>query len=104
MKVDISKGFDIGALHFNVVVDGPRMQGEHTFGVCCHITQTIILRDNVSADRLSATFLHELVEAVNNQFELQLPHSSICALESGLSQALKGLGIEFVIGGSNGTD
>jgi hypothetical protein len=97
MKVDISKGFDIGGLHFEVCCDGLRMQGEQRFGECSHLAQVITLRENLKPDAMSSTFIHETIEAINYQYSLELPHQSICALEVSLAQVLKSLGIEFAI-------
>jgi hypothetical protein len=97
MKVDISKGFDIGGLHFEIKSDGLRMESENRYGEYCGLLQTVTLRKELKPDNISSSFLHEIVECINYQYNLSLTHPTICAFELGLAQILKSLDIEFAI-------
>lgn len=54
-------------------------------------TNTMLLNDedHLSQDRKDETFIHEVVEILNQQFELELPHWKITALGEGLFQILR---------------
>ena len=51
--------------------------------------QKILLERKQCQEQKEATLFHEIIEAINSQLELELPHKTICALETGFYQVLK---------------
>ena len=58
-------------------------------GQCWLGKQIIFIEKRQHQDQKELTLLHEIIEALNAQLELELPHKTICALETGLYQVLK---------------
>lgn len=52
-------------------------------------TNTIRVNKNKTQSQIESTFLHEIIEAINQSLEINLEHRQITALEAGLYQVLK---------------
>ncbi|MHB8182620.1 MAG: hypothetical protein ACYDDN_02555 [Candidatus Desulforudaceae bacterium] len=59
------------------------------FGTHNGNTQVIRLNINKHPDQIASTLLHEIIEALDTNLELNLTHPQISALEAGLYQVLK---------------
>jgi hypothetical protein len=55
-----------------------------------HGTNEIFINENTSPSQQVSTLIHEIIEFINFQLELNLTHPQICGLETGLYQALAG--------------
>lgn len=60
------------------------------FGHMKHGTNEIFINENTSPSQQVSTLIHEIIEFINFQLELNLTHPQICGLETGLYQALAG--------------
>jgi len=58
-------------------------------GQCWLGKQIILIEKRQHPEQKEMTLLHEVIEALNYQLELELPHKTICALETGLYHVLK---------------
>lgn len=67
-----------------VMDDGSAALGHHKGAI-----NAIIINSSYPAEIQSMTLLHEIIEAINHNFELGLEHNQICTLEEGLYQVLK---------------
>ena len=102
IEIDVSKGIDVAGFHYSV--DGSKLAhedcvGDQKFGTCSTSYQ-IIKIDNesgFSAERISETFVHEMIEAVKQHYDRSLSHETLEKISEGIHQALKSLGIVFVI-------
>jgi len=78
----------IGGLLFRVIYtdhnDGP-LDG---YGACDIGNVTIYISEALPPKQQMSTLIHEILEAINGMYELQLNHTQICVLESGLYQVL----------------
>ena len=63
--------------------------GSGNSGLCEILHQQIFIDTDQSIERQRATLLHEIIEAVNNMLELDLPHEKISQLEVGIYSAIK---------------
>jgi hypothetical protein len=52
-------------------------------------TNRILIRDELTADNKQSTVLHEIIEALNGIYDLNLPHQTIQTLEAGIFQIYK---------------
>lgn len=66
-----------------------------TFGN--HNMNTLIIRlnRNKADSQIQSTLLHEIIEAINYNMEIELEHPQISALEAGLYQVLKDNDLKF---------
>jgi len=103
MKIDVSKGFEVGSMHYQV--DMSDKAREELIGKDCygdHLVYLKIIRvaNNLSKDQVRNTFIHECIEAVNQQYcNDKIKHDEITNMANGLSQIFKSLDIEFTKGG-----
>lgn len=51
--------------------------------------QIIFLDKKQCQEQKESSFIHEIIEAINAQLDLELPHKSIIALETGIYSVLK---------------
>jgi len=103
MKVDVSKGFELGCFHFEVE-NGKRTDAElrerRRFGECSFDAHIIRVSQSYCPDQYHNTFIHELIEAVNVSYcDERIKHSEVTTLANGMAQALKSLGVNFQYGG-----
>ncbi len=99
MKVNISKGFDLGNFHYEVesgAITEKQLEADACYGKCDNLNKVIRLTTNFSQDQRSNTFIHECIEAVNAVYcNSKLKHDEINNLGNGLAQILKSLNVEF---------
>lgn len=87
--MSIPKEVKIGALTYTVVLD-PTLSAERgLFGEMCPLMQRINIEANATAEQQEQTLLHEIIEAINNNCELNLEHNQIQTLGFVLHQILK---------------
>ena len=106
MKVDVSKGFELGSYHYKVLQSNEvekGLEGDNAYGKCSNLHRQILMTKNFSPDQFCNTFIHECLEAVNNIYcNNNMKHDLLSNTGNGLSQILKSLGISFYYGGNNG--
>jgi hypothetical protein len=64
-------------------------------GTCHTAKNTIIISTDYPDDRRISTVLHEILEALNFNLELELTHPVTTQLESGLFQVLTDAGVDL---------
>jgi hypothetical protein len=107
MNIDVSKGFELGCFHFQVLSGGEvdnelSSRGRH--GECHDCLHILTVSSQFSPDQFHNTFLHELIEATNTLYcNDKITHDGITNLANGLSQALKSLGVNFRYGENHAT-
>ena len=68
----------------------------HYRGTCDSTLRQILLSDNFSKQDISATFIHEVMHAVDKIYLAdRLEEETIASLAFGVHQVLEGLGIRF---------
>jgi hypothetical protein len=65
------------------------------FGYCDHHRLRITINNKAAPQQQEATLLHEILEAINQHNELNMPHNVIQTLETSLYQVLKENDIDF---------
>lgn len=50
--------------------------------------QIIYIRNSINDQMKVSTLLHEVIEAINFQLELNMPHRVICGIEVGINQVV----------------
>ena len=105
MKVDISKGFDLGSFHFPVLSDektDAELRSEQRYGTTSFTQHQVSISKDFDAEQYHDTFLHECLESINVMFcDGILKHSQIKNISHGLAQIFKSLDIQFVHNGNN---
>lgn len=66
-----------------------------TYGYMNPNTNIMRLNKNKAQSQIDSTLLHEILEAVNHNLELQLAHNQITSLEASLYQVLKDNKLHF---------
>jgi hypothetical protein len=66
-----------------------REDGVEKTGSCLSVHTTLWIDNNPSKSQQESTLIHEILEALNNENELNLTHQQISTLECGLYQVLK---------------
>lgn len=84
----IPKKINVLGLAYNISEQEDVSSGT-ALGLCQFAKQQIILEKKQCQEQKEATLIHEILEAINNQLELELPHKTICSLETGIYQVLK---------------
>ena len=97
--IDITRGIEVGGFHFDVDMSDEAhkmLRGELRCGECSHSEKVMRIDSDMSDVRISETFLHEVIEAVNNIYcSDSLNHDQITQLSYGIHQALESLGVRF---------
>lgn len=103
MKIDVSRGFEVGSFHYKVdMSDKAREEliGKDCYGDHLGYIKVIRVANNLGQDQVRNTFIHECIEAVNQQYcNSKIKHDEISNMANGLAQIFKKLGIEFSNGG-----
>ena len=83
----------IGPRVYKVEIDAT-VAGEHAWGTCEHVNCTIRIGELAVArpGQAAVTFLHEIIHAVDNCWELDLTEENITRLANGLADALQQCG------------
>lgn len=71
------------------------LEKESHWGETRFIKQEIAFDKSCSTERLIHTFMHEVIEAINERLDINLRHHQINLLEYGLTQFLKDNQIDF---------
>ena len=99
MKIDISKGFELGGHSYRVdMSDNTReaLIGKDCYGDHLGYQKIIRIANNIDIDQIRNTFLHECLEAVNQHCcNSKVKHDEITNMANGLAQITKSLGIVF---------
>ena len=99
MEIDVSKGFELGCYHFDVKDDDVTttdLRGRSRYGECSLQTSCIRISRDFSERHYHNTFLHELLEAVNEVYcNGKMRHDDITNCANGLSQAFQSIDIVF---------
>ena len=106
MNIDVSKGFDLGCFHYIVEDDEgtqKNLEERSRYGECSCTRCIIRVSTKHNPDHYHNTFLHEMVEAVDEVYgNGKMKHDEITNIANGMSQALKSMGIMF--GGNDDKD
>jgi hypothetical protein len=88
---EIPKKLRIAGYDYEVILDEDRNKdhGVSARGSCNAFYQKIWLDGSQPFEGLKTTLLHEILEAVNDHYEMGLNHHTICSLETVLYQVLK---------------
>jgi hypothetical protein len=70
------------------IVEGGASEVIGAFGRFHPKSQTIQLAENLCDEQKLSTLLHEIIEAINYHFEMELDHRIIMSLEAGLYQVM----------------
>ncbi|MBF0487885.1 MAG: hypothetical protein HQK98_06965 [Nitrospirae bacterium] len=92
--MSIPKRIIIGGLEYRVELVDPSFSTEH-FGQLEQLKGLIRINKEISKDRQQTTLLHEILEAINSQYQFELEHGKIQGLEATLYQVLKDNNIYF---------
>lgn len=85
----------IGGLQMKIVFDDRLASSDNEFGECDHIRGMIIIDGVQPDDHKELTLLHEIIEKINTEHELELNHHQITSLASCLYQVLKDNNLGF---------
>ncbi len=69
----------------------PGEDDEHVFGLYDEKTMTIQIRKDLTPTMAGEVFWHEIIEAINDMYELKLPHPKIQTLGVALHQVVQSL-------------
>ena len=59
------------------------------YGLCDPAEQTITLKLGMSDTEIAKTFIHEMIHAIEAEYEEPIPHRTVYALEEGIYKILK---------------
>lgn len=76
----------IGAQTYRVLIDEPWIEDQ--YGGCDTRHQRIWLSDQTGPERQAQTLIHEVIEALNFELDLELEHHQITLLEHGIYQVI----------------
>lgn len=79
----------IGGIMLNIITDEHLAGAEDKFGVCDLIRGQIVIDETQPEDHKEVVLLHEILEAINKEHQLELEHNQITSLASCLYQVLK---------------
>jgi len=99
IEVDVSNGFDLGCFHYPVLSSkevSKELASRGHFGECSFDSHTVRVSEDFNTDQHHNTFLHEVIEAVNEEnCNNKIKHTEITNLANGLSQVFKSMGVIF---------
>lgn|GEM_PF-6087197 len=85
----------IGGLDIAVVEVDQLASNRGSFGEFSFMEQKIMLDPALPTNKKMATFVHELLEALNGYLELDMPHEKLSVLAFSLHQILHDNQLEF---------
>jgi len=100
IKIKIPKKLEISSFSYRVDTSDSTLadlEEKSFWGQCSDSSKTLKLRNDMSSDQLRATLCHEIVEAIINDYEIELSHSDVSRIGVGIAQALKSMGVGFVV-------
>lgn len=84
----VPKSIRVAGFDYKIkVVDTDGLSGD--YGQCRHDEKEMVLDNIKHHDSLMSHLLHEVIEAINNVYDLDLEHHKIELLETALFQVLK---------------
>lgn len=101
-KIQIPSKISINAIPIQIKLGKKwdrRCNEEHRYGAFfgnIKDGRIIYIHSKQNSINLSATFIHELIEAIKGINDLQLSHTNVCIISNSLHQILEELGIIFV--------
>lgn len=63
-------------------------KGKETLGLCCPSEKEILLVQGMDARERLSTLLHELLHAIEFEYDIDLPHALVYKLEGPLTQLI----------------
>ena len=78
----------IGGIYYKVIYKKDLARDRGHLGECCGNSAEIGLDNNLNKHVEDKVLLHEIIEAINFEYELKLEHEKISILESSLYQVL----------------
>ncbi len=100
IEVKIPKKIKIGGFTYTVKLDKAtalEMKKQNLYGQCVGTAREIRLDTDQSAEQISATFIHEVIHAVDDVYtNSSLTEMENKGLANGLYQVIEQLGIRFV--------
>lgn len=104
INIDMSNGLECGGFHYRVL-SGKAMSDElkamGEYGSCNTLLQVIRIDNQISEERTSHTFIHEIIEIINDLSELGLDHHTITVLSKSFHQTMESVGVRLGISGDN---
>lgn len=100
MQIDISKGIKVGG-HTYKVKSGERInerlkEGNY-YGRCYYKEKEVLIDDSQEHGQVSNSIIHEVVHAIDNEFDTKLSESQVKRLSNGLHQVMSEWDVQFVI-------
>ncbi len=99
IKVDITKGIDVGGFHYIVDMSERAhraLLGDNDIGQCDCRNHIISVDNAESEQQISKTFIHEVIEVVNYVYcDNKVEHEKIQQLSFGIHQVCESLGLRF---------
>lgn len=68
--------------------DAPKGSEKETLGLCCPGEKEILVKQGLGALERFSTFVHELLHAVEFEYEIEIPHKLIYQLELPLTKLI----------------
>jgi hypothetical protein len=95
--MDIPKQIKIGGHVYDVEMDPKLYLTEGSPGTILHFAKKIAIDPNTAESYQAECLLHEIIEALNRNNELDLAHTQITALSEGLFQVLRDNRLDFSV-------
>jgi hypothetical protein len=87
--MNIPKKIKIGGLVFKVELYENLTAGAQSYGQMRPMEQKIVIDKTLSEQMQEQTFIHEILEVIDSNYELKLEHRNISVLEAALYQVIK---------------
>jgi hypothetical protein len=78
------KSINILGVEYRVIIEDNLESLQENLGCVDLDHQIIYIRKDMSDSMIKSTLLHEVIEAINYQLELKMPHRVICGIEAGI--------------------
>lgn len=88
-NMNIPTKLKIGGYNYDVELIDNLARDRSASGQSCMNDQWIHIDSTICQEQKESTFIHEILEQINNVNELRLEHWQICVLESTLYQIIK---------------
>ena len=85
----IPKHIKLLGFNYQVLEQEDLSEGSQAVGQTWLARQTILIEKKLCQEQKECTLIHEVIEALNYQLELEIPHKTISALETGIYSFLK---------------
>ncbi|NCY21739.1 hypothetical protein EBX31_07265 [bacterium] len=84
---DIIVGDSVYLVRFVRAIGGePAGSDKETLGLCCPGEKEILLKQGMTPRERMSTFIHELLHAIEFEYEIDIPHKLVYQLEGPLTQ------------------